>query len=115
MVFPADGSPHEGAVFLIRRADVEQVWVLIRWDSEARCADYVHVTSGHDVTEIRISVSGPEQGPAHVDVTYTWTGLSEAGNAFVDEQSEESFDTWMGEWEEEMAHYLRTGTKLERQ
>ncbi len=114
MVFPADGSPSEGAVFLITRSGAEEVWVLTRWDPVARRAGYGHGTAGHDVTEIRISVSGPEQGPSHVDVTYTWTALSEAGNAFIEEQTEESFRAWMSEWEEEMAHYLGTGTKLER-
>jgi hypothetical protein len=114
MVFPADGSPTEGAVFLIRRSGVEEVWVLTRWDPIARRAGYIHVTAGREVTEIRISVSGPEQGPSHVEVAYTWTALSEAGNVFIEKQTEESFRAWMSEWEEEMAHYLRTGTKLER-
>jgi hypothetical protein len=113
-LFPADGPPGEGDVFLIRRGGVEEVWVLTTWNPGARCAGYVHVTPGRDVTQIRIRVSGPEQGPSHVEVTYTWTGLSEAGNAFVEEQSEAFFRGWMSEWEEEMAHYLDTGTRLER-
>ncbi len=114
MIFPADGSPSEGAVFLIHRSGAEEVWVLTRWDTLARRAVYVHVTAGREVTEIRISVSGREQGPSHVEVAYTWTALSEAGNAFIEKQTEASFHAWMSEWEEEMAHYLGTGTKLER-
>lgn len=115
MVQPLSGPPVEGAVFRTRQGGTEQVWVLTNWDPAAGRVDYVHFTAGHHVTEIHIHVSGPEQGPAQVVVTYTWIGLSPAGNDFVEAQTEESFGRWMGDWEEEMAHYLRNGTKLERQ
>ncbi len=114
VIFAAGGAPAEGDVFLIRRGGPEEVWVLTTWDPPAGRAGYIHVTAGRDVTEIRIRVSGPVHGPSRVEVSYTWTGLSEAGNAFVEEQTEESFRRSMIEWEEEMAHYLGTGTKLER-
>lgn len=114
MIYPADGAAVEGAVFAVRRDGAEEVWVLLDWDPQARRAGYVHVTPARDVTEIRIRVSGPEAGPSRVEVTYTWTGLSPEGNRFVERQTEEYFGEWMREWEEEMAHYLRTGMKLER-
>lgn len=113
-VYPADGTPGDGAVFLIRRQGVEEIWVLTRWDPEARIVSYVHVTPGRDVTDLRIRVTGPEDGPSRVEVAYAWTGLSDEGNAYVARQTEEDFRQWMGEWEEEMRHYLRTGRKLER-
>ncbi len=106
VIFAARDAPAEGDVFLIRRGGAEEVWVVTIWDAPAGRAGYVHVTSGRDVTEIRIRVSGPEHGPSHVEVTYTWTGLSEAGNVFVEEQTAEAFHRSMNEWEEEMAHYL---------
>ena len=114
MVFPPDGEPVEGAVFMVRRGRRDEIWVLTTWDPAGGRAGYVHVTPDRDVTDLRIRVSGPERGPTHVEVTYTWTGLSEDGNAFVEAQTEDDFRRWMGEWEEEMAYYLRTGTKLER-
>jgi hypothetical protein len=113
-IYPADGTAVEGAVFAVHRSGAEEVWVLVEWDSQAGRAGYVHVTPARDVTEIRIHVSGPEQGPSRVEVTYTWTGLSADGNDFVERQTEEHFHAWMREWEEEMTHYLRTGRKLDR-
>jgi hypothetical protein len=114
MIYPADGAAVEGAVFAVRRGGAEEVWVLVDWDPQALRAGYVHVTSARDVTEIRIRVSGPDSGPSRVEVTYTWTGLSSEGNEFVEQQTDEYFDEWMSDWEEEMAHYLRTGKKFER-
>ncbi len=88
--------------------------MLTDWNPGLGTVGYVHFTAGRDVTEIRIQVSGPLQGPTQVSVTYTWTGLSPEGNAFVEAQTEDSVGKWMDEWEEEMAHYLRTGRKLIR-
>lgn len=114
MVYPPDGAPTEGAVFTVSRDGAEETWVLTTWDPPARRVHYVHVTPGRDVTEIRIQVTGPEAGPSRVEVTYIWTGLSPAGNAFVERQTEQYFHAWMHEWEEEMSHYLSTGKKLVR-
>ena len=114
MIHPTGGPATEGAVFVTRHGGAEAVWVLATWDPREGRVGYVHVTAGRDVTDIHIRVSGPEGGPTRVEVTYTWTALSPAGNAFAEAQTEESFRQMMDEWEEEMAHYLRTGRKLER-
>lgn len=114
MIHPADGRADKGTVFVTRHGGAEAVWVLTTWDPRQGHVEYVHVSAGRDVTEIDIRVSGPEAGPTRVAVTYTWTALSPAGNAFVEGQTEESFGRMIDEWEEEMAHYLRTGRKLER-
>jgi hypothetical protein len=114
MIHPAAGPPARGTIFVTRHGGAEAVWVLTRWDPAQGRVEYVHVSQGRDVTEIDIRVSGPEAGPTRVEVTYTWTGLSPEGNAFVEGQTEEAFGRMMDEWEEEMAHYLRTGRKLER-
>jgi hypothetical protein len=114
MVYPPDGDPVEGAVFTVHRGGCDEIWELTTWDPAGGRAAYVHVTPGRDVTDLRIRVTGPELGPTHVEVVYTWTGLSPVGNAFVEAQTEDDFRQSMGEWEEEMAYYLRTGTKLER-
>ena len=115
MIYPAAAPADEGAIFVTRHGGAEAVWVNTMWDPQAGRVSYVHVSANRDVTEIRIAVSGPEQGPTRVEVTYTWTALSPAGNAFVEEQTEAFFAKRMGEWEEKMACYLRTGKKLERQ
>lgn len=49
-------------------------WLLTTWDTNGGRAAYVRVTPDRDVTDVRISVSGPELGPTHVDVVCMWTG-----------------------------------------
>jgi hypothetical protein len=114
MIHPVSGPAVEGAVFLTRHGGAEAVWTLATWDPGSGRIAYVHVTPDRDVTEIRIAVSGPPEGPSRVEVTYTWTGLSPEGNSFVEAQTEEAFGRMIDEWQEEMAHYLRTGRKLQR-
>jgi hypothetical protein len=116
MIHPAGGAPAaEGAIFVTRHGGAEAVWVLTTWDPARGRVRYVHVSQGRDVTGIDIRISGPEAGPTRVEVAYTGTGLSPAGNAFVESWTEETFGRMMDEWQEEMGHYLRTGRKLERQ
>jgi len=114
MIHCAQGSTAAGSIFITRHNGAETVWVNTAWDPGAGRVEYVHMTPNRDVTEIRIRVSGPQAGPTRVEVTYTWTGLSEAGNNFVETHTEDRFRQWMGDWEEELAYYLRTGEKLVR-
>lgn len=114
IVHPGTAPGERGAIFVTRHGGADAVWVNTVWNPPAGRIGYVHVSPERDVTEIAIVVSGPEHGPATVGVTYTWTALTPSGSDFVEAQTEERFGRMMAEWEEEMAHYLGTGRKLER-
>jgi hypothetical protein len=103
---PPEGD--QGTVFMTAE---RTLWRMEEMDLEARRVRYVHVTAGVEVTELEIVLQpdGPERTRARV--TYTFTGLSEAGNRGVDEQTEEHYAKWMREWETELNHFLTTGQK----
>lgn len=48
----------------------------------------------------------------HVDVSYAYTALTPAGDAFLAAWTNEKFLTDVAFWERSMNHYLETGTQL---
>ena len=102
---PAGGADVEGAVFTTGE-DRHAIWVLTAFDLRALRAAYVQVTPGKAVTQLDIGLTreGPERTSARI--TYTWTGLSEDGNRFVEHHGQ-LFDKMMSEWEGVMNVYLK--------
>jgi hypothetical protein len=47
-------------------------------------------------------------------VTYQYTALSDAGEAFVRDFTEAAYVDFMQQWEWQFNHYLRTGRMLEQ-
>jgi hypothetical protein len=103
-----------GTLFVIRHpGEPETVWLLDTFDPGAGHVHYLHLTPGSDVTEIDIQLRpGPEKG-TRAEVRYTWTALTEAGNAKVRRHTPEEFLHSMQSWERQLNHYLQTGKRLE--
>jgi hypothetical protein len=103
-----------GTLFVIRHpGEPETVWLLDTFDPGAGHVHYLHLTPGSDVTEIDIQLHpGPEKG-TRAEVRYTWTALTEAGNAKVRRHTPEEFLHSMQSWERQLNHYLQTGKRLE--
>ena len=51
---------------------------------------------------------------SHVDISYTYTGITPEGNAFIDDFTEEAFLEAVTFWEKSMNYYLETGNRLRR-
>jgi hypothetical protein len=103
-----------GTLFVIRHpGEPETVWLLDTFDPGAGHVHYLHLTPGSDVTEIDIQLRpGPEKG-TRAEVRYTWTALTEAGNAKLRRHTPEEFLHSMQSWERQLNHYLQTGKRLE--
>jgi len=57
-------------------------------------------------------VRGNHDGTTAAHITYTYTSLSDKGNAFIARITEDHFKHEMIAWEEAMNYYLETGTTL---
>lgn len=110
----ASGVAEDGCVFRTKTpGSPEVVWMITRHDRVAKVVEFVRVTPGLVATRLRIEVAGRPDGASSVDVTYTFTPLSEAGVAFVEEHhSENAFQRDMAWWEKSMNHWLQSGQIL---
>jgi hypothetical protein len=74
---------------------------------------YVHVTPGSLVVELTLRLTPLPEERTRADIRYTYTALSEAGNARIAHMTETNFAAFMRDWEREMNHFLQTGRKLD--
>jgi|SRR5688572_52031 hypothetical protein len=114
MVHSDSGLAEDGCVFMTRPPGrPATVWMITRHDPAARVVEFVRVTADLLATRLRIAVAAEGDAASSVHVTYTFTPLGAAGQAFLRENhSEETFRRDMAWWEDSMNHWLRGGETL---
>lgn len=112
LVLSTSGVAEPDCVFIMPSDGGEAIWVITRHDPSAHVVEFVKVTPGRTVGRIEITLrpDGPQRTVA--DVTYQYTALSEDGEAFVHDFTEEAYIDFMQAWERQLNHYLHTGEKL---
>jgi len=112
MRWQAPGSG-EGTLFVTRsHGPRETVWILRTFDAAAGRVAYVHVTPGYLVVELSLVLAPLAPNRTRAEIRYTFTALSEEGNARIARMSEPHFAEFMRAWEAELNHFLVTGQKL---
>lgn len=104
-----DTAEEQGAVFTTPHSDA--VWVLSQYDPQNYAIQYVRFTPNLYVTLIEIRYI-PADKVTRVQVTYTITGLSEAGNQLIEKYTPEDYQRRMKHWQDSISHYLKTGETL---
>jgi hypothetical protein len=108
---PGDG---EGTIFVTRsHGPGETVWILQTFDAAHGRVAYVHTTPGFLVVELTLSLSAAPGDRTRAEIRYTFTALSDAGNARIAQMTEAHYAEFMRDWERELNHFLRMGRKLD--
>ena len=63
---------------------------------------------------LKISVISRDSISSFVDILYTYTAVSAAGNNFIDSFTEEIFLEAVTFWEKSMNYFLETGERLKK-
>jgi hypothetical protein len=112
----ASGLVEEGAVFSTPgQGEPETVWIVTRHDPKRRLVEFARFTPDSRVCVLRIQVTPNPPGRSFVHVSYTYTALTPAGEAFIARFTEASFLEAMRFWERSMNHWLETGERLPKQ
>jgi ribosome modulation factor len=115
MLFSRSGLVEEGAVFTTPGDDeARTVWIVTRHDTADRVVEFTRFTPDSRVCVLRVGVVADGEGRSLVDIVYTYTSISGAGDAFLDRFTEDSFRGAMKFWEDSMNHWLETGERLAR-
>ena len=99
-IFPHDGSLRDEAVFRTAAHGEETVWMLLRHAPEAGEMTYLRLTPGSRVGVVTVSCRDSGDGRSITQMEYRMTALSEHGNHYLTEMSEERFEQYMRTWEE---------------
>jgi hypothetical protein len=97
-VHPADGRAEPGMVFTTNHGGEETIWMLVRHEPAAGIVEYARVTPGSRVASVLVQCAGLEAARTRVTVIYTFTGLSEAGNALVRAMDEGRYREYIESW-----------------
>jgi len=107
MVYPPTGSPETNAVFTTQdHGGPPTVWIIAQFDPAQFRITYMRVAPDSHVATIAIDCTGEGAEMTAARVTYTFTGLTAQGNAYVDTFSEDYYRAWLQQWEGAINHYL---------
>jgi hypothetical protein len=115
MIYSASGLMEEGAVFSTPRdGEADTVWIVTKHDPGKREIEFARFTPASRTCVLRIAVTAKGETSSFVDISYTYTATTPAGNAFIESLTREAFVEAVGFWEKSMNYFLETGKKLIR-
>jgi hypothetical protein len=116
MLYPPSGGAEEGMVFSTRQhSAAPTIWAIVRYEPERHAICYLRVAPDSHVADMRVVCTSSGDDRTHAAITYVFTGLSEAGNAYVATFTEEHYQHWMRSWETAINHYLLHGVQQHRE
>ena len=113
MIYTASGLVEDGAVFNTPQVgDEDTVWLVTRYDPKSYEIDFARFTPNSRTCLLSIAVTSKDEHRSYVNVSYTYTALTPAGNDFIDDFTEEAFLAAVTFWERSMNCFLKTGKRL---
>jgi hypothetical protein len=110
MIHSQSGMVEQGCVFLTPEEDgSETIWQCTDYQPEAFRIAYAWVRPGLMTAQICIQLEPRDDGRTNAHIRYTYTALSEAGNAELHRMDKAWFEHKMSSWQSAINHYLRTG------
>lgn len=112
MVFSAGGLAENNAVFTtdFPAQGGHEIWVVSRFEKD-RAIQFIRLSPGLKVNRLDIALAAAGEG-SRLEWTHTYTGLSEDGNQWIREMTDDTFRTEKVAIETMLNHYLKTGTML---
>ena len=107
-LYPPSGATQRDAVFTATHADgTPSFWTIVAFEPADFCISYVRMHPATHIARIDISCAGGSDATTQAQVTYTFTGLSAHGNAYVETFTEAHYADWLRSWEAAINRYLR--------
>ena len=113
MIYSETGLAEPGAVFSTSsEGEQDTIWIITKHDAVKREVEFTRVTPGSRTCVLQVWIRQKDEHSSFVDLTYTFTATSDAGNTFVDIYTEETFLRNVRRWEDSVNHFLATGKIL---
>jgi hypothetical protein len=98
LIHPPGVAWERGLIFRTREERGEAVWVVTALDRARHEAEYYRVEAGRYVARVQVRCSPGGGDETRVTVTYTFVGLSEAGNRDISAMTEQAYQEKMARW-----------------
>jgi hypothetical protein len=103
MLHPAGAEWETGLVFRTVHDGQESIWFVRSLDRDAHRVTYDRVDLGMTATTVSVRCEAAGSDTTNVSVTYTFVGITDAGNAFVRAQKRDEFAAKMERWQDAIA------------
>ena len=115
MIYSESGLVEEGAVFSTPyEGEVDTVWIVTKHDSKTHEVEFTRFTHNSRTCLLKIAVKPKDKNSSYVDISYTYTSITPAGNDFIDNFTEAVFLEAVTFWEKSMNYFLETGERLKK-
>lgn len=104
-VFPLTGETRLGMVFQTAHSQ-PAIWTVIRYEPSNGSITYWRVAPDSHTAQIAINCHHSDLHATEATITYTFTGLSEAGNEYIAHYTEAWFTEWIQSWATAINGYL---------
>jgi hypothetical protein len=95
LLFPPDTKWDQGLIFTTEGA----VWVVAALDRTAHTVSYYRVEPERLVANVRVACRPEDDGRTEVEVSYTFVGLTDAGNETIGAMSDAEYTQKLVNWE----------------
>lgn len=112
LIKSASGFAEPNCVFSTTLPHAKQeLWIVSRYEP-ARAIEFVKFAADFYVVKFNITLSPLESGRTLAVWSHIFTGLTDAGNAYVDRFDKSAYRTRIEHVEKQLNHYLATGQML---
>ena len=113
LIFSHSGFAEPGCVFTSRsQGEKDTIWLITKRDDTTCETDFARITPDSRAAYVTVRIEDSGNHTSRLHITYTITALTENGNTFIENFTEENFVKDMRFWEATMNHYLETGKAL---
>lgn len=111
-IYSNSGLAEKDCVFITGTGNRETTWMITQHDPTNYFVEMVRFTPDFTVCKLSIRLEDRGDATTAATVTYTHTAIGKAGEDFVSQFTADYYTSMMKEWESELNHYLKTGSKL---
>ncbi len=116
MVISQSGVCEEECIFItppeMASEQNRAIWIVTKHDPATLAIEMYKVVPEHTISKLEISLVGNSGNSTTAHISYEITAIGAAGDDFMKEFTEDWYEGFMVEWEQQMNHYLRTGSKI---
>lgn len=107
MLHPASGVAQRGTVFTTRApGEATTLWSIADFNGERHYVKYARVTPESRFGWVEVQCTAHAPATTEIQVTYTFTGLSESGNAYIEAMTEDAYQTQINDWKALLVEHL---------
>jgi hypothetical protein len=109
------GSVERGSVFRTRSGGRETVWVVTQYSPAQGRVSYARIAQGSNMGLVDVRCRGAGPKASEISVTYTLTGITAEGRAFVEQFfAGEAYGAFIQEWRDAIMTHLNAGQAAAR-